>query len=154
MSHHEIIESETADLKPVEPSSGGVGKSNQEFYVAHIVEEKGGRPVQGLPIRILGACPNTMGGKVGQLIKNRYLGADLSSLELQARTRIASVLLASSYIVIYFKFPSEGFYYPTRSKAFMRFACGLRSELKSGRVDRSVLHRRRKANFLTASASL
>lgn len=130
------------------------GPSSDAFFVALIGEEKEGRPLPGKPIKIKGACPSAMGSIAGELIRKRYSGADHDSLECQPRSKIASILLKSSYLVIYFKCASDPFEYSADPKAFIRFTQSLRGALKSRCVDAAVMLRRRKPNVLTASAIL
>jgi hypothetical protein len=115
------------------------------LYMARIAEEKSGKPVPGSPIKLLGATPSDMGETLGKLIKNRYPEADLNSLECMPRTRLLSLLLRSSYLVIHFELPSKSIYYPLRKKAFSRFVEGLRSELEVKRREPAPLLRRRSA---------
>ncbi len=149
-NHLEAASSNTSKLE----SQGLGGPSTEEHFVALIGEEKEGRPMPGQPIKIRGACPRAMGSIAGELIKKRYTGADHDSLECQPRSKIASILLKSSYLVIYFKSASDAFEYSADPKAFISFTRALRSALKVRRVEASALLRRRKANVFTASAIL
>ena len=149
-SHLEATASSTSKVDNQELG----GPSTPEFFVALIGEEKEGRPMPGQPIKIRGACPRAMGSIAGELIKKRYTGADHDSLECQPRSKIASILLKSSYLVIYFKSASDAFEYSADPKAFISFTRALRSALKVRCVEASALLRRRKANVLTASAIL
>jgi hypothetical protein len=154
MNDTQITSLTSSKFNPPSSPRQMVDSPTHDFYVAHISEEKSGKPVPGVPIKILGVCPRGIGEKVAQLIKNRYTEADLNSLQCQSRSKLASVMLKSSYIVIHFKLPSDNVYYPTKTKAFTRFASGLRAELTTTRPDHIFLHRRRRANGLTASALL
>jgi hypothetical protein len=130
------------------------GQASNVFFVALIGEEKEGRPLPGQPIKIRGACPSAMGSIAGELIRRRYTGAVHDSLECQPRSKIASILLKSSYLVIHFKCVSDALEYSADPKAFIRFTRSLRGALKVRCVDASAMLRRRKANVLTASAIL
>lgn len=101
------------------------------FFTAHLMEEKAGRALPGVPTKILGSDPTLVGQQVAKLIKHRYRDAKTNSFSSMPRTKIATVELLSSYLVIRLELPPPHIHCKNRTKAFSRFSQGVQQELSA-----------------------
>lgn len=117
------------------------------FYIAHVAEEVGGRPVAISPLKIMNESPSALGVKVAHLIMQRYPGADTESLETMARVKLLTVTLKSSYLLIKLEYPPEHVYAPNRLRAFGQFSAGVRTGFLERTKDEPLIRRRRKPDL-------
>jgi hypothetical protein len=122
---------------------------SQGYYIAHVLEEVGGRPVPGVPIKIMGEDPLAVGKNVAELIKQRYPAVDVRSIQSMPRVRLLSLLLPASYLVIRLEYPPEHVNSPKRSKAFTYFMDGLKEALNRKNTHVPIVRRRPKPDLAT-----
>ena len=120
---------------------------SQGYYIAHMIEEIAGRPVPGVPIKIMGEDPLSVGKNVAELIKHRYPGVEVNSLQTMPRVRLLSLLLPASYLVIRLEYPPEHVNSPKRSKAFTCFMDGLKESLTQKNTHYPIVRRRPKPDL-------
>jgi hypothetical protein len=120
---------------------------SQAYYIAHLMEEIGGRPVPGVPVKIMGEDPLAVGINVAELIKQRYPGVDVKSIQSMPRVKLLSLLLPASYLVIRLEYPPEHVASAKRSKAFALFMAGLEEALNRKPTHLPIVRRRAKPNL-------
>jgi hypothetical protein len=117
------------------------------YFIAHVGEEIGGRPVPGAPIKMLGCDPTIIGQQVAKLIKYRYREIQRHSMESMPRTKIITLELKSSYLIIRLELPPQHIYCKKRVKAFSLFTEGFKTELNTTPIEDPLIRRRRKSEL-------
>jgi hypothetical protein len=92
-----------------------------DFYICRIREEISGRPVGGVPIKIMGADPRTLGTQAAKLVASRYCELRFDSIEAMPRTGLVTLQLRASYLAITFERPEVADPPKRRSAVFSRF---------------------------------
>lgn len=128
----------------------GHHKSDDEteaYFIAYVSEERGGRRIPGAPIKIMGSQPEILGEQLGKLIRRRYPQVMRETLESMGRTKLITLELKSSYLLIRLELPPEHIRCPRRTTAFSRFVIGIKTALAVQDTVDSMLRRRRKPDL-------
>jgi hypothetical protein len=119
----------------------------QPFFVSNVIEEIGGRPIPGVPIKIMGHNPRTVGEQLAKLVRARFRELRPETIETMPRTRMIALQLKSSYLMIRFEFPSDGPGVKNQSVVFSRFVKGFASALEQLGSQQQDIQRGRKHPF-------
>ncbi len=120
---------------------------SSDFFTSHVIEEIGGRPLPGVPIKIMGYNPRTVGQQVAKLVRGRYRDLQTDTVESMPRARMITIHLKSSYLLISLDFPCEGPDTKKLSVVFSRFVKAFTHELRTKDSLQLINHRRRKTQF-------